>query len=165
MDRTVDAPLSRRAGQGNLTAKPPRIAIVGGGPGGLFTAWNLEHRADSPFELTLFEGTERLGGKVLTPVFSTQGIRYEAGAAEFYDYTPVGEDPLRDLVESRGLHRVGLSGGGVHVSGRQIANLDDLNDALGTEARKGIAEFDNWARSAMTPREFYTSGTDGSCHA
>jgi len=165
IDRIVDEPLISRIRQGNLAAKPPRVAIVGGGPGGLFTAWNLEHQADSPFELTLFEGTDRLGGKVLTPVFSTRGIRYEAGAAEFYDYTPVGEDPLRDLVESLGLHPVGLAGAGVHVLEKRIANLDDLSDSLGPDARKKMATFDNWARSTMTPREFYTSGTDGSCHA
>ena len=62
-----------------------RIAIVGGGPGGLFTAWRLREQARSPCAITIFEATPRLGGKVQTRRFAHSGVPYEAGAAELYD--------------------------------------------------------------------------------
>ena len=81
--------------------KIPRwnIGIVGGGPGGLFTAYLLEQYHSTPLNITIFESTNRLGGKLLTERFSSSDIHYEAGAAEFYDYSVIDEDPLRELIE------------------------------------------------------------------
>ncbi len=138
----------------------PQIAIVGGGPGGLFTAWHLEQLATAPIEITIFEATDRVGGKVITPRFTAAPVHYEAGAAELYDYSPVGDDPLRELVESFGLPTVALGGSRVYVGGRAIANLDDLRDAYGDRACRDLGNFDTWARSVMTPREFFASGSD-----
>jgi 2-polyprenyl-6-methoxyphenol hydroxylase-like FAD-dependent oxidoreductase len=44
-----------------------RIAIIGGGPGGLLTAYELENRCASMFEATLFEASHRIGGKISGP--------------------------------------------------------------------------------------------------
>jgi monoamine oxidase len=140
--------------------RPPRIAIVGGGPGGLFTAWHLERLAASPLAITIFEASTRLGGKVLTPSFAGAPIRYEAGAAELYDYSPVAEDPLRQLVRSLGLPTVAMGGAAVYAAGRRIANLDDVADVCGPDGRAAIEAFDTWARSALTPAEFYEAGSD-----
>lgn len=140
--------------------KLSRIAIVGGGPGGLFTAWHLERLVSAPLSLTIFEATSRLGGKVRTASFAAADVRYEAGAAELYDYSPVDQDPLRDLVRQLGLPTVSLGGSAVFLAGRPIANLDDLADAYGAEARRELTGFDIRARSAMTPAEFYGSGSD-----
>jgi hypothetical protein len=107
--------------------------------------------------MTLFEASSRLGGKVLTPSFRAAPVRYEAGAAELYDYTPVGEDPLRDLVAELGLPTTPLGGATVVVNGDAIANLDDLADSLGGDARRAVETFDLHARGMMTPREFYAS--------
>jgi len=63
------------------------VGIVGGGPGGLMTAYSLQKRVDFPVRITLFEASPRLGGKILTPPFSKAPVYYEAGAAEFYDYS------------------------------------------------------------------------------
>lgn len=138
---------------------PARIAIVGGGPGGLFTAWRIEEIASGPLSITIFEAADRLGGKLCTPSFSRAAIRYEAGAAELYDYEPVGDDPLRDLVRSLGLPTVPISGAAVHIAGREIANVDAVQHAFGQEASRLLSGFDTWARSAVTPREFYDSGS------
>ena len=135
----------------------PRIAIVGGGPGGLLTAFFLQRMTNRPLRMTLFEASRRLGGKVLTPSFRAAPVRYEAGAAELYDYTPVGEDPLRDLVAELGLPTTPLGGATVVVNGDAIANLDDLADSLGGDARRAVETFDLHARGMMTPREFYAS--------
>jgi monoamine oxidase len=144
---------------------PARIAIIGGGPGGLFTAWHLERLAVTPLAITIFEAEGRLGGKVLTPSFAKAPIRYEAGAAELYDYSPVADDPLRQLVRSLGLPTVAMGGAVVHAAGRRIANLDDLADACGARGREAMLAFDTWARSAMTPAEFYESGSDHAASA
>jgi monoamine oxidase len=135
----------------------PRIAIVGGGPGGLLAAFFLQRMSNRPLRTTLFEASGRLGGKVLTPSFATAPVHYEAGAAELYDYTPVGEDPLRDLVAELGLSTTPLGGATVVVDGDAIANLDDLADSLGGDARHAVEAFDLRARGMMTPREFYAS--------
>ena len=139
------------------SARVPRIGIVGGGPGGLLTALFLERMAHRPVRTTIFEASDRLGGKVLTPSFAAAPVRYEAGAAELYDYSPVGEDPLRDLVAEFGLPTTPLGGATVVVDGAAVANLDDLGDVLGNDARRAIEDFDLRARGMMTPREFYAS--------
>jgi protoporphyrinogen oxidase len=136
------------------------VGIVGGGPGGLFTAWHLERLTSAPLEITIFERSGRLGGKLLTPFFAAAPVRYEAGAAEFYDYSPVDDDPLRGLVRALGLPTVPLAGAAVYFGGRRIANLDDLADTLGPEARDRLLAFDAWARAALSPAEFYESGSD-----
>ena len=43
-----------------------RIAVVGGGPGGLLTTSLLEEFCSELCTVTLFEATSRLGGKVVT---------------------------------------------------------------------------------------------------
>jgi Flavin containing amine oxidoreductase len=44
------------------------------------------------FDVTLFEATARLGGKILTQRFDTIPAIYEAGVAELYDYSHIGLD-------------------------------------------------------------------------
>lgn len=141
-------------------ARPPRIAIVGGGPGGLFTAWHLERLAAAPLDVTILEASHRIGGKVLTPTFTRAAVRYEAGAAELYDYSPIDEDPLRQLVRSLGLPTVAMGGSSVVMAGRRLSNLEDVADAYGPQGRAALVAFDAWARSALTPAEFYAAGSD-----
>jgi protoporphyrinogen oxidase len=50
-----------------------RIAIVGGGPGGLFPARLLSEKLNDRTEITLFEATPRLGGKVVIGCFKKSG--------------------------------------------------------------------------------------------
>ncbi|MFM8414119.1 MAG: flavin monoamine oxidase family protein [Planctomycetota bacterium] len=138
----------------------PRIAIVGGGPGGLFTAWHLERLAATPLTITIFEADDRLGGKVRTPAFEQVPVRYEAGAAELYDYSPIDDDPLRELVRSLGLPTVAMHGSSVVMASRRLSNLDELAEAFGPHGRESLAAFDTWARSALTPAEFFAAGSD-----
>ena len=136
----------------------PRIAIIGGGPGGLFTAYELQRIVDRPLRVTILEASGRLGGKVVTPRFGSADVRYEAGAAEFYDYEHFGHDPLKELIAELGLPIRPMGGPAVIVDGQVIANLDDVRDRLGSHAAAALLDFDRQARDRMTPREFYASG-------
>lgn len=144
--------------------QPERVGIVGGGPGGLFTAYRLQCWSDRALEIVLLEAGERLGGKVQTERFSAAPVLYEVGAAELYDVSPVDEDPLRDLVHELGLPVTSMAGQAVEQGGQLIANLDDLEGALGTPAREALERFDGRARDRMAPRQFYDSDLAESFH-
>lgn len=143
-----------------------KVGIVGGGPGGLMTAYVLQKMADFPLRVTLFEASGRLGGKILTPKFDAAPVRYEAGAAEFYDYSAFGDDPLKELVAELGLPVRPMGGPAVVENHRILANLDDLREALGPRACSALVAFDRWAKDRMTPWEFYHSDDpEGARHA
>ncbi|MCY2966388.1 MAG: NAD(P)-binding protein, partial [Planctomycetota bacterium] len=133
------------------------VGIIGGGPGGLLTAYFLRKAADSFIEITIFEASDRLGGKIETCRFDSADAIYEAGAAELYDYSPVDEDPLRQLVAELGLSIHPMGGSAVILGENVVANLDDLRDLNGSPATDAMVEFDRFARDAMSPREFFDS--------
>ena len=124
------------------------------------TAYLLQKYVNQPLDLTIFEASERLGGKILTPRFSSQAVHYEAGAAEFYDYSPVDEDPLKALVAELGLATLPMGGNSVVVDGQAISNLDDLRRCLGDAACQSLIRFHWAARDHLTPRDFFRSGGD-----
>jgi monoamine oxidase len=134
-----------------------RVGIVGGGPGGLFTAYHLQRRAGVPFRTTIFEAAPRLGGKILTKPFARAAAHYEAGAAELYDYSATGEDALRELVAELGLPVTPMRGSAVVVRNRVLSNLDDVRAHLGPAAREQVEAFDRFARDRVSPHEFYQS--------
>jgi monoamine oxidase len=137
------------------------IAIVGGGPGGLMTAYTLQKWATEPYRLTIFEASGRMGGKILTPRFGTVPATYEAGAAEFYDYSGHDDDPLKELIEELGLPIHRMEGTSAVLRGHPIANLDDLADRFGPATAEALREFDRTARDAITPGEFYHHDEEG----
>jgi len=107
--------------------------------------------------LTLFEASDRVGGKILTPHFQAAPVRYEAGAAEFYDYSPLDDDPLQELVAELGLPICPMTGPAVIMNDHILANLDDIRDQLGPQACSALQAFDQFAKDRMTPQEFYYS--------
>ena len=134
------------------------VAIVGGGPGGLFTALLLGREMATPPRITLFEASNRLGGKIVTGRFHSGG-RYEAGAAELYDYSSIDTDPLRDLVEEFGLPIIDMGGAAAVLDGRVIGNLEQLQDRLGAGAAAAFVAFDARAKASITPLDSYESGS------
>lgn len=125
----------------------------------MFTAYELQRIIDRPLRITILEASDRLGGKVQTAQFASVDVRYEVGAAEFYDYERLGRDPLKDLALELGLPLRPLSGPVVLIDGAPLANLDDVRDRLGPIAANALLDFDRQARDQMTPREFYSSGS------
>lgn len=133
------------------------VGIVGGGPGGLMTAYALQKIADKPIRMTLFEASDRLGGKILTPRFQQANVKFEAGAAEFYDYSQHDEDPLKMLIAELGLSISPMAGSAVISNDQVLANLDDIRKQLGEKVYQSLLDFDAKARDRMTPQEFHAS--------
>lgn len=134
-----------------------RIGIIGGGPGGLMAAYFLQKYTDRPISITLFEASDRIGGKVHTQKFTTADVTYELGAAELYDYSRNGCDSLRELVEELGLPTQPMEGWGVVIDGKWIGNLNDFRDTFGTGELKNLLEFHRFAQDQITPHEFYAA--------
>lgn len=130
-----------------------RIAIVGGGPGGLFTAFLLGQRCAETPDITIFEASSRLGGKVVTKRFDHAAVPYEAGAAELYQY---GKDPLRLLIkEILGLPVVRMKGRAVVLDGHILRSMRDVEDRYGKSTVRAIKRFDKLAHSVRKYRDFY----------
>ena len=135
--------------------KTCRVAIVGGGPGGLMTAYQLRRRCSARFEATIYEASSRLGGKILTKQFSSAPVAYEAGAAELYDYSQTGEDPLRELVDELGLTVKSMNGTAVVIDDKVLHDVDDVGRVYGEPARQALLAFDARAKQWMSPQEYY----------
>lgn len=120
-------------------------------------AYELQKHATRPFTTTLFEASARLGGKILTRQFSNAPLQYEAGAAELYDYSRVGEDPLRQLIAELQLPTRPMGGSTVILENRLLANTDDIRDALGPKACHVLQQFDRVAKDWMSSKEYYNS--------
>jgi monoamine oxidase len=134
-----------------------RIGIIGGGPGGLMTAHLLQKHMRVPSEVVLFEAGHRLGGKVVTRQFATAPISYEAGAAELYDYSQLGPDPLRELVAELGLATQPMWGDTVVLGEHVLETYADVRRAFGEKALCELKKFDNRAWNAISPAEYYES--------
>jgi protoporphyrinogen oxidase len=121
--------------------KAPSVAVVGGGPGGLFATYILNQKFPNA-KITLFEGSERLGGKLLTDKFS-DGTPFEAGVAELYEYLGPGDkDPLRQLIEDDlALPTVDMKGGGVVLRGKLCRDVKEVEKEFSYETMKRIERF------------------------
>ena len=132
------------------------LAIVGGGPGGLMSAWYLKHKLGAPCRVTIYEATDRIGGKVMTRRFNSSPAMYEAGVAEIYDYSMTGPDPLRELMQHFGLQTIPMDAEQVQLDGEllrrhsghapQVRRQDRRRDR-GVSARR--------AREMVSPIEYY----------
>jgi monoamine oxidase/SAM-dependent methyltransferase len=134
-----------------------KVAIVGGGPGGLFSAWHLEAKVGRECRITLFEASERVGGKIVTKEFPGVGP-YEAGVAEIYDYSSLGPDPLKDLiVNDLGLEITHISGGPCVIDDKIILTADDLAKHFGEATRDEVVGFRARCAEMLSPEAFYLS--------
>lgn len=137
--------------------KPFRVAIVGGGPGGLFAAWHLAAKAGLSCQITLYEANSRLGGQLETRRFAGVGP-YEAGVAEIYDYSRVGPDPLHDLiVKELGLQIKHIRGGPCILDGKIVLETEDLAKLFGERARDEALAFRKRCADLLSPESFYLS--------
>ncbi|MDB5533605.1 MAG: methyltransferase protein [Hyphomicrobiales bacterium] len=133
------------------------VAIVGGGPGVLFTSQILADKCGDLCKTTIFEASDRLGGKLVTRQFKTAPILYEAGVAEFYDYSQFGADPVRELAQRLGLLTVPMSGNSV-ILGDKILNTDnDIRKKLGEKTLTAIDKFHAVCEDQISAEDYYES--------
>lgn len=121
------------------------------------TAYLLQKRISVPSEITIFEASPRVGGKIVTRQFQTAPINYEAGAAELYDYSKLGPDPLRELVEELGLKTSPMDGDTVVMDNQILETYGDIRRAFGEPTVRELKRFLRRARAAITPLEYYES--------
>lgn len=132
-----------------------KVGILGGGPGGLMTAYLLQKHSTVDVSVTIFEASNRLGGKIQSKRFQKLPVSYEAGAAELYDYSNTDADPLKELITELGLPLHRMEGCSVIMENVRISNCDDMRESLGISAAQALSEFDRSARDRITPHEFY----------
>ncbi len=133
-----------------------KIAIVGGGPGGLMAAWNVRRKIGDMAKVTIFEASNRLGGKVLSRRFKSAPALYEAGVAEIYDYSMIGPDPLRELIEDTlGLATVGMDSDAVAMDGELMNDLGAVRAKYGDRTADAIQAFRRRCGMMMSPMQYY----------
>ena len=128
-----------------------RIAIIGGGPGGLMTARLLEQAFGPSCRVTLFEASHRVGGKIQTRRFEAAPVMYEAGVAECYAYEAIGHDPLRQLVAELGLTTVPTHSSAVVLNGALLRDDREIGDNFGDRHARGRSRSFAGRPAAMLP--------------
>ena len=131
------------------------LAIVGGGPGGLMSAWYLKKKLGELCRITLFEASDRLGGKVLTRKFDSAPATYEAGVAEIYDYSMTGPDPLRELIQHFGLQTIPMDAEQVQLDGELLNDVAGMRRKYGAETAAAIETFRKRCAELMSPSQYY----------
>ncbi|WP_245333453.1 flavin monoamine oxidase family protein, partial [Bradyrhizobium guangdongense] len=131
------------------------LAIVGGGPGGLMSAWYLKRKLGDLCRVTIYEASDRLGGKIVTRKFDSAPAMYEAGVAEIYDYSMTGPDPLRELIQHFGLQTIPMDAEQVQFGGELLDNVPGMRRKYGAKTAAAIEAFRKRCTEVMSPIEYY----------
>src|SRR5436309_10013084 len=131
------------------------LAIVGGGPGGLMSAWYLKKKLGALCRVTIYEASDRVGGKILTRTFDTAPAIYEAGVAEIYDYSMTGPDPLRELVQHFGLQTIPMDAEQVQLDGELLNDVPGMRRKYGAKSADVIEAFLKRCRHMLSPLDDY----------
>ena len=131
------------------------LAIVGGGPGGLMSAWYLKKKLGALCRVTIYEASDRVGGKILTRTFDSAPAMYEAGVAEIYDYSMTGPDPLRELIQHFGLQTIPMDAEQVLLDGELLDDVAGMRRKYGDKTADAIEQFRKLCASMVTPIEYY----------
>ncbi len=119
------------------------------------SAWYLRKKLGALCRVTIFEASDRLGGKVLTSKFDTTPAIYEAGVAEIYDYSMTGPDPLRELVQHFGLQTIPMDAQQVLLDGELVDDVPGLRRKYGDETADAVVAFRKVCGEMMSPLEYY----------
>lgn len=133
-----------------------RICIIGGGPGGLFTARFLLRKEPS-VDITILEATPRFGGKILTQQFEAAPVTYEAGVAELYHPKKL-DDTLLSLLKEYGFSFVKMGGDASIYKGRIVPEIDALKDVVGEACWKSLTDFIQLGKRHRKPEDFAGGG-------
>ena len=131
------------------------LAIVGGGPGGLMSAWYLKKKLGELCRVTIYEASDRVGGKILTRKFDSAPAMYEAGVAEIYDYSMIGPDPLRELIQHFGLQTIPMDAEQVQLDGELLNDVPGMRRKYGAKTAAAIEAFRKRCTEMVSPIEYY----------
>jgi len=131
------------------------LAIVGGGPGGLMSAWYLKRKLGEPCRITIYEASDRLGGKVLSGKFDSAPAMFEAGVAEIYDYSMAGPDPLREMIQHFGLQTIPMDAEQVLLDGELLEDVPGMRRKYGAATADAIVAFRKKCAEMVSPAEYY----------
>jgi monoamine oxidase/SAM-dependent methyltransferase len=131
------------------------LAIVGGGPGGLMAAWHLKKKLGEQCRITIFEASDRLGGKILTSRFDSAPAMYEAGVAEIYDYSMTAPDPLREMIQHFGLQTIPIDAEQVQLDGELLNDVAGMRRKYGSKTADAIEAFRKLCAQMVSPIEYY----------
>jgi protoporphyrinogen oxidase len=118
----------------------------------------LEQKSSKKLEITLFEASDRIGGKIVTRQFDAAPVQYEAGVAELYDYSQLGTDPLRRLVKSLGLPTLKMYGQTIVLDDRILRHDGDIKRHFGKKTLKAIQKFRRRGSKLITLQDYYDGG-------
>src|SRR5258705_6704387 len=131
------------------------LAIVVGGPGGLMSAWYLKKKLGELCRITIYEASDRVGGKILTRKFDSAPAIYEAGVAEIYDYSMTGPDPLRELIQHFGLQTIPMDAEQVQFDGELLNDVPGMRRKYGAKTAEAIEAFRKRCTEMVSPAEYY----------
>src|SRR3954465_6375946 len=131
------------------------LAIVGRRPGGLMSAWYLKRKLGDLCKVTIYEASDRLGGKIVTRQFDKAPATYEAGVAEIYDYSTTGPDPRRELIQHFGLQTIPMDAMQVQLDGELLDDVDGLRRKYGPKTAAAVEAFRARCAGVMSPVEYY----------
>ncbi|RJR12832.1 amine oxidase [Candidatus Parcubacteria bacterium] len=132
------------------------ICIVGGGPGGLLTAHHLLKK-EPACNITIYEATPDVGGKILTKHFKSAPAMFEAGVAELY-HPKKFEDSLLNLLKQFDFKFIKMAGDVAIYKGRIIPNIDALRNVVSESCWKNITQFIELGKKYRSPEEFSSAG-------
>lgn len=152
-----------------MTQSPPitfDVAIVGGGPGGLMTAMHINQKVGAEAKITIFEQSNRVGGKLMTGRFEKADALYEIGVAEIYDYAHLGFDPLKDLITNKlGLPITVMDSETVVIDDKIMNHVPDIGRLMGKKTMDAIVNFRKKCASVMSLDQYFEGvGRDDNDH-
>src|SRR5205823_13253830 len=127
------------------------LAIAGGGPGGLTSAWYFKKKFGDLCRVTLFEASDRLGGKIVTRKFDSAPAMYEAGVAEIYAYSMTGPEPPRELIQLFGLQTIPMDAEQVQLDGELLNDVPGMRRKYGAKTAEAIEAFRKRCASMVSP--------------
>jgi len=119
------------------------------------SAWYLKRKLGDLCRVTIFEASDRLGGKILTRKFDKAPAMYEAGVAEIYDYSMTGPDPLRELIQHFGLQTIPMDAAQVQLDSELLNDVPDMRRKYGPKTADAIEAFRRKCTELVSPIEYY----------
>ncbi len=119
------------------------------------SAWYLKKKLGDLCRVTIFEASDRIGGKIVTRRFDTAPAMYEAGVAEIYDYSMTGPDPLRELVQHFGLQTIPMDAEQVQLDGELLGDVPGIRKKYGDKTADAIVAFRKLCASKVSPLQYY----------